>query len=66
MFSFTCYSLHNSLLYMLFYFFGRWAKIPKVDIFLKKVDGVSYLLCKSDGRKEKESAMRNKIEEKLV
>jgi hypothetical protein len=29
------------------------------------VDGVSYLLCKSDGRKEKESAMRNKNEEKL-
>ena len=38
---------------------------PKVEIFLKKVDGVSYLLCKSDGRKEKESAIRNKNEEKL-
>ena len=31
MFSFTCYSLHKSLLYILFYFFGRWAKIPKED-----------------------------------
>ncbi len=38
---------------------------PKVEIFLKKVDGVSYLLCKSDGRKAKERAIRNKIEEKL-
>jgi hypothetical protein len=30
MFSFICYSLHKSLLYILFYFFGRWAKIPKI------------------------------------
>ena len=37
----------------------------KVEIFLKKVDNVAYLLCKSDGRKAKESAMRNRIEGKL-
>jgi len=38
---------------------------PTVEIFLKNVDDVAYLLCKSDGRKVKEKAMRNKIEEKL-
>ncbi|MCP3926747.1 MAG: transposase [Desulfobacterales bacterium] len=38
---------------------------PKVEIFLKNVDGVSYLLCKSDGRKAKERAIRNKSEDKL-
>ena len=38
---------------------------PKVEILLKKVDGISYLLCKSDGRKAKERAIRNKNEEKL-
>jgi len=38
---------------------------PKVEIFLKEVDDIAYLLCKSDGRKAKEKAMRNKIEEKL-
>jgi len=38
---------------------------PKVEILLKNVEDVAYLLCKSDGRKVKEKAMRNKIEEKL-
>jgi len=38
---------------------------PKVEIFLKKLDNVAYLLCKSDGRREKETAIRNKTEEKL-
>ncbi|MFC1864110.1 IS1634 family transposase [Thermodesulfobacteriota bacterium] len=38
---------------------------PKVEIFLKKVEDVTYLLCKSDGRMVKEKAMRNKREEKL-
>jgi len=45
---------------------GRESKDrPEVEIFLKEVDDLAYLLCKSDGRKAKESAMRNKIEEKL-
>ncbi len=38
---------------------------PRVEIFLKEVDDIAYLLCKSDGRKAKEKAMRNKVEEKL-
>ena len=38
---------------------------PKVEVYLKKIDGISYLLCKSDGRREKERAIRNKVEEKL-
>ena len=37
----------------------------KVEIFLKKIGNVAYLLCKSDGRRAKERAMRNSIEEKL-
>jgi len=43
---------------------GR-AKKPKVEIFLKEVDDAVYLLCKSEGRKAKETAMRNKAEERL-
>ena len=38
---------------------------PKVEIYLKNEEDVTYLLCKSDGRKAKEKAMRNKVEEKL-
>jgi len=37
----------------------------KIEILLKEVDDSVYLLCKSKGRKEKETAMRNKAEEKL-
>jgi transposase len=37
----------------------------KVEIFLKEIDNMAYLLCKSEGRKSKETAMRNKIEIKL-
>lgn len=37
----------------------------KVEIFLKKKDSITYLLCKSQGRYEKESAMRNNKEKKL-
>jgi len=36
-----------------------------VEIFLKEQDGMLYLLCKSEGRKAKERAMRNKTEAKL-
>lgn len=36
-----------------------------VEILLKEVDDTLYLLCKSDRRKAKETAMRNKVEEKL-
>ena len=36
-----------------------------VEIFLKELDGMLYLLCKSQGRKAKESAMRNNVEKKL-
>jgi transposase len=43
---------------------GRDRK-PKVEIFLKEVDDAVYLLCKSEGRKAKETAMRNKAEERL-
>lgn len=38
---------------------------PKVEIFLKEMDDTVYLLCKSEGRKAKETAMRNKSEERL-
>ena len=38
---------------------------PKVEIFLKEVDDAVYLLCRSEGRKAKETAMRNKAEERL-
>jgi len=37
----------------------------KVEIFIKEVGDAVYILCKSEGRKAKESAMRNKVEEKL-
>lgn len=37
----------------------------KVEIFLKKDGNITYLLCKSQGRYEKESAMRNNKEKKL-
>ena len=43
---------------------GRDRK-PKVEIFLKEVEDAVYLLCKSEGRKAKETAMRNKAEERL-
>ncbi len=36
-----------------------------VEIFLKEHDGMVYLLCKSEGRKAKETAMRNNVEKKL-
>ncbi len=44
---------------------GKSDKTPKVEILLKEVDKTAYLLCKSEGRKEKEKAMRNKFEKKL-
>jgi len=37
----------------------------KVEILLKKEKGISYLLCKSEGRYAKESAMRTRREKKL-
>ena len=37
----------------------------KVEVLMKPVDDIVYLLCKSQGRKEKEQAMRNRKEEKL-
>ncbi|MCG7852627.1 MAG: IS1634 family transposase, partial [Methanosarcinaceae archaeon] len=37
----------------------------KVEIFLKEVGDAVYVLCKSEGRKAKESAIRNKVEERL-
>jgi len=37
----------------------------KVEIFLKKKDSITYLLCKSGGRYEKENSMRNNKEKKL-
>ncbi len=40
-------------------------KESKVEIFLKKEGVISYLLCKSKGRYDKENAMRNKREKKL-
>lgn len=45
---------------------GREAKRKsKVEVFMKEHDGIVYLLCKSEGRKAKEKAMRNNIECKL-
>lgn len=47
---------------------GRKAEKNKrntVEIFLKEQDGIVYLLCKSQGRKAKETAMRNNVEKKL-
>jgi hypothetical protein len=43
---------------------GRYSK-PKVRVFLKEKDNMLYLLCKSDGRKAKEQAMRTSKEKKL-
>lgn len=43
---------------------GRDSK-KKVEVLLKSADDIVYLLCKSEGRKEKEQAMRNRKEEKL-
>lgn len=37
----------------------------KVEVLMKLADNVVYLLCKSEGRKEKEQAMRNRREKKL-
>jgi transposase len=45
---------------------GRKAqKKSKVEVFMKEHEGMVYLLCKSEGRKDKETAMRNRIERKL-
>lgn len=44
---------------------GEGEKKNKVEIFLKKEGNISYLLCKSEGRYAKESAMRNNKEKKL-
>jgi transposase len=40
-------------------------KKSKVEVFLKEQDGMMYLLCKSAGRKAKETTMRNRVETKL-
>ena len=37
----------------------------KVEVLLKRKGDETYLLCKSEGRKVKEKAIRNKVEEKL-
>lgn len=37
----------------------------KVEVLMKLADDIVYLLCKSEGRKVKESAMRNSREKKL-
>ena len=37
----------------------------KVDVFLKKENDLTYLLCKSSARKAKEQAMRNQAEKRL-
>lgn len=45
---------------------GREGKRKRnVEVFMKEHEGVVYLLCKSEGRKAKETAMRNSIEAKL-
>jgi transposase len=50
---------------------GEFAEIEgrscqkKVEIVKKSVGDITYLLCKSEGRKEKEQAMRNSREKKL-
>jgi len=41
------------------------SKKPGVEIFLKEVGDAVYLLCKSERRKVKETAIRNKAEERL-
>ena len=41
------------------------ARKTKVEILLKEKDDEVFLLCKSEGRKSKESAMRNNREKKL-
>jgi|LGVF01.1.fsa_nt_gb hypothetical protein len=38
---------------------------PEVKVFLKETDDTVYLLCKSDGRKAKEKAMRTNREKKF-
>ena len=43
---------------------GRDPK-KKVEVLIKPVDDIVYLLCRSEGRKEKEQAMRNSREKKL-
>lgn len=43
---------------------GRDPK-KKVEVLLKSAAGIVYLLCKSEGRKNKEQAMRNNREKKL-
>jgi CheY-like chemotaxis protein len=43
---------------------GRGRK-EKVEVQMKRVNGIVYLLCKSEGRKNKERAMRNSREKKL-
>lgn len=43
---------------------GRDAK-KKVEVLMKPEDDMVYLLCKSEGRRSKEQAMRNRREEKL-
>ncbi|MEA3445473.1 MAG: transposase [Bacteroidota bacterium] len=37
----------------------------KVEVLTKSIDNIVYLLCKSQGRKEKEQAMRNRKEERM-
>jgi transposase len=45
---------------------GRKARgKSNVEVFMKEHEGLVYLLCKSEGRKAKEAAMRNNIERKL-
>ena len=41
-------------------------KTNEVKIKIKKQGDINYLLCKSSGRKNKETAMRNRFEQKLV
>jgi transposase len=43
---------------------GRDSK-KKVEVLMKPADGMVYLLCRSEGRQAKESAMRNRREKKL-
>ena len=47
------------------YLKGEEEKNNKVEILLKKEGDITYLLCKSQGRCAKESAMRNNKEKKL-
>ena len=41
------------------------ANKTKVEVLNRKIDDDIYLLCKSDGRKKKETAMRNQAEQRL-